>query len=493
MKRSSIWMAVIGAVIVVLIIVGATVWMSDGARNATDRAVERVSEFYLEELAERRTQVVSRYFETIADQMERAVALMEPEDLASQEALRSFIGKVEDLYGLDLFAVADEDQIVYTEFTTYTGGSRYAFLADEQMKEREITTIATYGGGKGICLAVPVKDRVFRGKELKTCFVEIKMNEIASVLAFDTEENGTRFSLYYENGENLTGRDFGPVGARQNLLNEMSQYLNGEEHKTLSDHFSNGISGEVHFISSGNEQVLYYSPIPDTNWMITILIRKNLIYDQIGGIRDETMNRSRIQILVTCVSLLAFFGILALKARGRLKAQLEAERKIAVKDALTGVGNKYAYTRKEAQVNSDIRAGSVEPFAVIVCDLNGLKQVNDTQGHAAGDDLIQKASRLLCECYKHSPVFRIGGDEFVAFLQGQDYEHREELLAELNRQAEQNIRTGEPVLAAGMAEYGNEDWKMHDTFERADQRMYIRKKEMKTMQEKNRIKPDSGK
>ena len=68
MKRSSIWMTAIGAAIVILIIVGATVWMSDGARNATDRAVERVSEFYHEELAERRTHVVSRYFEMKADQ-----------------------------------------------------------------------------------------------------------------------------------------------------------------------------------------------------------------------------------------------------------------------------------------------------------------------------------------------------------------------------------------------------------------------------------------
>ena len=157
---------------------------------------------------------------------------------------------------------------------------------------------------------------------------------------------------------------------------------------------------------------------------------------------------------------------------------------VFVMSSLTGVGNKYAYTRKEAQVNSDILEGSVEPFAIIVCDLNGLKQVNDTQGHAAGDDLIQKASRLLCDCYKHSPAFRIGGDEFVAFLQGQDYEHREELIAELNRQAEQNISTGEPVLAAGTAEFEAEDQKMHDSFERADQRMYIRKKELKTMKGK---------
>jgi len=485
MKRSLIWMTVIGAVIVVLIIVGATVWMSDGARNATDRAVERVSEFYLEELADRRTQVVTRYFDTKADQMERAVSLMDPEDLASQESLRSFIGKVEDLYGLDLFAVVNEDQIVYTEYTTYSGASRYTFLADEQMKERKITTNATYGGGKQIFLAIPVKDRIFQGKELKTCFVEINMNDITSVLAFDTKENGTRFSLYYKNGENLTGRDFGPVGIRQNLLNEMSQYLTEEEHKTLSEHFSDGISGEVHFTSSGDEQVLYYSPIPDTNWMITILIRKNLIYDQIDGIRDETMNRSRIQIVITCVSLLLFFGILVLKARGESKALLEAEHIIAVKDALTGIGNKYAYTRKEAEVNSAIRDGNAAPFAIIVCDLNGLKQINDTLGHAAGDDLIQKASRLLCDCYKHSPVFRIGGDEFVAFLQGQDYEHREELLADMNRQAERNIGTGEPVLAAGMAELESDDQKMHDTFERADQRMYERKIKLKTLNGKN--------
>ena len=478
MKRLTHFSTIIGSVLVTLIIIGATMWMSIGSRNATDRAVERVSGFYLEELAGRRSQVVSSYFETKAEQMERAVALLGPEDLASLESLRQFIGEVKALLGLRLFAVADEDNVVYTEYTTYMGGSRYAFLSDEQ-EGPSITTIAKYGGGKEICLAIPVKDRSLRGKELTTCFIEIDLEDIVSDLAFNAEENGTRFSLYYDNGENLTGREFGPIGEKQNLLDGIREYLTEEEYAEISGHFSSGYAGEVDFTSAGTEQILYYAPIPETHWMITVLIRKNLIDDQIRGIQEETITQSRIQILITTGALLLFFAYQAAKARKKAKALLEAERKIAVRDALTGIGNKYAYTQKEAQVNTAVREGSAGPFAVLVGDLNGLKHVNDTLGHAAGDELIRKASHLLCECYKHSPVYRIGGDEFAVFLQGHDYDHREELLAEMDRHAEQNIGTEEPVLAVGMSEFGPEDRQVHDVFERADQRMYERKEQLK--------------
>jgi len=480
MKRSLLFVIAIGAAAVILVVTGATVWMGIGARNATDRAVERVSDFYLEELAGRRSQVVSRFFETKADQMERAVALMDREDLSSLGALRSFIGKIKNLYGLALFALVDEDNIVYTQYTTYMGGSRYSFLSGQQTDRRTITTSGTYGGGKEICLAIPVKDRDFLGKKLKLCFIEINMDDIVSVLAFDTEEKGTRFSLYYKNGENLTGLDFKPVAARQNLLAEMRQYLTEGQHSALSGCFTEGAPGETHFTSLDGEQILYYSPIPETGWMITVLIPKNLVYDQISGIRDETMARSILQILVTFFSLLLFFGALLLFMRGKSRALLEAERRIAVRDALTGIGNKYAYTRKEKDVNDAIRNGTAEPFAMVVCDLNRLKQVNDTQGHAAGDELIRKASRFICELYKHSPVYRIGGDEFAIFLQGADYENRDGLLAELDREAEKNTGSDDPVIAAGMAEYEPGDPQVHAVFERADQRMYERKKQLKS-------------
>lgn len=479
MKRSNLFPALIGAVIVVLIVTAATLWMSAGARKATDDAVEKVSEFYLEELADRRSQVVTRFFETKADQMQRALALMTQEDLSSQEALRSFIGRVEALYGLELFAVADEDNVVYTEHTTYMGGSRYAFLSDELSRIRTITTNATYGGGKDICLSLPVQNRVFNGKKLKTCFIEINMDDIVSVLAFNTQEKGTHFSLYYENGENLTGLDFGPVGAKQNLLTFMSRYLTAAEAEVLSGNFRNGTAGKALFSFSGARQMLYYSPIPETGWMITVLIPENLIYNQIGGIREETMNRSIIQISITCAALLAFFGVLALKAQRGSRALLEEERKIAERDSLTGVGNKYAYTQKVNTVDQDIQSGNIQLFALVVCDLNGLKQVNDTQGHAAGDNYIREASQLICDLYKHSPVYRIGGDEFVVFLEGTDYEQRSELLESLDSRMAENAKTGGVVIAAGMAEYETEDERLFDVFSRADSLMYERKKQLK--------------
>lgn len=479
MKRSNLFPVLIGAVIVVLIVTAATLWMSAGARKATDDAVEKVSEFYLEELADRRSQVVTRFFETKADQMQRALALMTQEDLSSQEAFRSFIGRVEALYGLELFAVVDEDNVVYTEHTTYMGGSRYAFLSDELSRIRTITTNATYGGGKDICLSLPVQNRVFNGKKLKTCFIEINMDDIVSMLAFNTQEKGTYFSLYYENGENLTGLDFGPVGAKQNLLTFMSRYLTAAEAETLSGNFRNGTAGKVLFSFSGAGQMFYYSPIPETGWMITVLIPENLIYDQIGGIREETMNRSIIQISITCAALLAFFGVLALKAQRGSRALLEEERKIAERDSLTGVGNKYAYTQKGKEVDDDIRSGHILPFALVVCDLNGLKQVNDTQGHAAGDNYIREASQLICDLYKHSPVYRIGGDEFVVFLEGADYGQRSELLESLNSRMAENAKTGGVVIAAGMAEYQPRDSQLFDVFSRADSRMYERKKQLK--------------
>ena len=76
---------------------------------------------------------------------------------------------------------------------------------------------------------------------------------------------------------------------------------------------------------------------------------------------------------------------------------------------------------------------------MVVCDINGLKYVNDTQGHAAGDQLIKDACALICEYFSHGAVFRTGGDEFVILLQGKGYDTMPEVLSELNRKIEANI------------------------------------------------------
>ena len=143
---------------------------------------------------------------------------------------------------------------------------------------------------------------------------------------------------------------------------------------------------------------------------------------------------------------------------------------------------KLAYTEKEGLLGAQIANGEAEPFGVIVCDVNGLKKINATLGHKAGDESIRSASELLCDFYKHSPVFRIGGDEFVVLLQGRDYEARHELLKNINAQIEENLRTGKVVASLGMTEYEREnDMTFHEVFKRADGLMYERKMQLKSM------------
>ena len=122
----------------------------------------------------------------------------------------------------------------------------------------------------------------------------------------------------------------------------------------------------------------------------------------------------------------------------------------------------------------------------MVCDINGLKYVNDTQGHAAGDKLIKDACSLICEYFNHGAVFRIGGDEFVVILQGKGYDTMQEVLEALNRKVEENITGNAVVVAVGNAELTPQDTQVRDVFERADQVMYRRKGELKEMGAKTR-------
>lgn len=165
------------------------------------------------------------------------------------------------------------------------------------------------------------------------------------------------------------------------------------------------------------------------------------------------------------------------------KQNLKSAELMARRDELTGVKNKNAFKEFTDQIDKNIKEGNrIQPFAVAMFDVNDLKLINDTRGHSFGDEIIQRTSRMICEIYKHSPVFRVGGDEFVVILKGSDYEKRKALLKQLRDESESNrrSRTG-PVVASGMAPYEEGDSKLEDVLERADKLMYINKNELKSV------------
>jgi diguanylate cyclase (GGDEF)-like protein len=148
------------------------------------------------------------------------------------------------------------------------------------------------------------------------------------------------------------------------------------------------------------------------------------------------------------------------------------------RDPLTKVNNRVAYEDKEKYLHSQIVADPDIEFAIAMFDVNNLKLINDSKGHEAGDEYLLRACRLICNVFKHSPVFRIGGDEFVAVLSGEDYDNREALMTKINDQMSpyQNTLPMPPdyvSIACGLSTFDSKtDTSAADVAKRADEAMY---------------------
>ena len=155
------------------------------------------------------------------------------------------------------------------------------------------------------------------------------------------------------------------------------------------------------------------------------------------------------------------------------------------RDPLTNVNNRIAYDDKEKYFQSEINMGTNPDFAIAMFDVNNLKLINDSKGHDAGDSYLIRACRLICDVFKHSPVYRIGGDEFVAFLTGDDYENRDILMGEIKDRmnpysTELPLPPNYISIACGMASFDSStDNSIQDVSKRADEDMYQNKAKMK--------------
>ena len=153
-------------------------------------------------------------------------------------------------------------------------------------------------------------------------------------------------------------------------------------------------------------------------------------------------------------------------------------------DALTGLKNRASYDDAVVRLNKEIEEGKAA-FAMVMIDINNLKGINDNYGHDSGDIYIVGACEIISKTYRYSPIYRVGGDEFVVILEGKDYENREALLEIANERFTKSFRTGEEEFrrfsaALGMAVYApGVDKNADSVFIRADKNMYQNKAKIK--------------
>ena len=170
-----------------------------------------------------------------------------------------------------------------------------------------------------------------------------------------------------------------------------------------------------------------------------------------------------------------------------MKAHISDLNKRAYVDALTSVRNKGAFATfiEELQKKLDEGVQDCDSFAIGVFDCDNLKVVNDKYGHDKGDIYLKTSCRLICRVFRHSPVFRIGGDEFAVVLSNNDLQNREALVSELVQSMEDISASAENRweqihVAMGIAVFNPRlDHSVIDTVRRADRLMYINKRQYK--------------
>ena len=319
--------AMIGGVIIALVLIFGTIWMGQSASLSTEAAVHSVSDFYLQELAGRREQVVAANLSANIKNMYVALELMDQTDLSDAAHLQAWQARMKRLYELEKFAFVDANGRIYTSQGMQDNIEVYSFDY-KTISGPEISIKDLESADKKVVIAIPVEEIPFDGQTLVACFMEIDMDVLLEGLSIQTDVNATTFcNLYYEDGTSLTGVVLGGLSRDQGLMDALVQanFTDGNSLGQILEDFQEGRQGLISFTYNDTSENMYYMPVTGTNWMLTYLIRDSIIGDQINTISQGIISRSLIQTIITVAVLVAVFAIIISQNRraGRLRLEME--------------------------------------------------------------------------------------------------------------------------------------------------------------------------
>lgn len=155
------------------------------------------------------------------------------------------------------------------------------------------------------------------------------------------------------------------------------------------------------------------------------------------------------------------------------KAHEEKLQFLSFYDSLTGLKNR---TYFELEIGKLQQTGMA--CGIIVCDVNGLKQINDTFGHTAGDRLLQAVAQILKKAAGGEQLARVGGDEFVILLPGASQDEIAKIVEAIKLEQDKDTIDREyPIsVSVGYAYRADQSLSMSELFAKADAMMYAEKR-----------------
>ena len=225
-----------------------------------------------------------------------------------------------------------------------------------------------------------------------------------------------------------------------------------------------------------------YTPLYDSKGVCQCYAAVDYSMELLIHYVQEIINKIILFFIIVVLLIVAVSVLLT--DRGIVKPMRRLESK-AFRDTLTGLQNHTAFYDRCGALDRSIASGSAD-FSMLMIDVNFLKRMNDTHGHERGNAYLQNAAALAGEHFGKDRLYRTGGDEFVAVLEGREQAGTEAMIRAFKEaiarlQADDTLPPWQKVSAAvGLAAFEpGRDSHAEEVLKRADAAMYRDKLAMK--------------
>ena len=313
-----------GMIFVAAVLLISNWWFVNSARRATGEAIDSLSRFYLKEMARRSSEAISNSLKQKAGELQKVVYHMQGEKISSSDFLRKRLDDIQSAYEFEFLAVADEQGEMYTAGETLSK-SDYAALRKTAEGSREAVAAGTLPGQESvIVIAVNDADITVGGERMVSCFAGV---DVDSVMVVQTIENQTHCNLLKRDGtymlKSLEMRDLSEGSNLFTVLKEYTSFFKEYSLDGMRNDFTRGIAGFSEFYHNDHRDYIYYEPVNNTDWYVTMLISEDLVDNRISPITNRILSNSRIVMVVLIVSMSAVFAAFVMRLRANEKIRLE--------------------------------------------------------------------------------------------------------------------------------------------------------------------------
>lgn len=295
-----------------VIIIASTLTFSFTAQKAMDKTTDSLGKFYLEEIASRTVYEIETELDRSVMQAQKTAGGIREESFASDEALRAYLAATQSENGYDVFAVLDERGTVYTAEDTISAA------LTESVTETAIYTLKREASKVTVLISVPTARFSFGERSIVGCLVGTDIDKIMTAQRLQGMNDQVVCRLF--NGDDGTclveseGRYADGSSIFDVWRNDCSFSGEYSSEKMISD-WNARTAGYAYYTAKEGSTYLFYKPVSDTNWMVSVRLRENVIGTQIKESGSITVVAGQVQLVVVIVSMVAVFFLVIRQIR----------------------------------------------------------------------------------------------------------------------------------------------------------------------------------